>query len=172
MRGVFHAAAAVLLAACAVPIASSQNVRPAPAISGVTFERQVAPFAVALPDGRELALPFLGGLDVPRPQFVDIDGDGDLDLFMQEYSNTLWFLENTGTAKAPRYTWRADRFQNLDIGDWYRFVDITGDILIEAYDAVRHVILQSVVATLPRCLSSRSGDWPRCRRRCHRGNTH
>ena len=48
--------------------------------------------------GQPYALPFLGGLDVPRPQFVDIDGDGDHDLFVQEYSNAVWFFENTGSA--------------------------------------------------------------------------
>ncbi len=133
MRGICHAAAALVLAACAVPIASTpQNARPpAPSVAGVTFVREVAPFPVALPDGRTMSLPFVGGLDVPRPQLVDIDGDSDLDLFLQEYSNTLWYFENTASANAPAYTWRADRFQDLDIGEWYRFVDITGDGLLD-----------------------------------------
>ena len=64
---------------------------------------------------------------MPRPQFVDIDGDADLDLFVQEYSNAVWFFENTGTAKAPRYEWRTDRYQGLAIGEWFRFVDLDAD---------------------------------------------
>ena len=97
----------------------------------VIFERVVSPFPVVAPDGREYALPFVGGMDVPRPQFVDIDGDGDLDLFVQEYSSQLWHFENVGSAKAPRYEWRTNNYQGINIGEWYRFVDIDQDGLID-----------------------------------------
>ena len=39
--------------------------------------------------GRPYALPFLGGFEHPRPQLVDIDGDGALDCFIQENSGQL-----------------------------------------------------------------------------------
>ena len=104
---------------------STSAVIQAPAF--VSFERSVAPFVVEKDNGQPYALPFLGGYDVPRPQFVDIDGDGDHDLFVQEYSNAVQYFENTGTAKAPKYEWRADRYQNLEIGEWYRFVDLDAD---------------------------------------------
>jgi len=91
------------------------------------WERMVAPFPVVDENGREYAHPFLGGFDVPRPQFIDIDGDGDLDLFVQERSNDLMFFENTGSAAAPRYVWRTDKYRDLDIGEWYRFIDMDGD---------------------------------------------
>ncbi|NQW04614.1 MAG: VCBS repeat-containing protein [Acidobacteria bacterium] len=100
--------------------------RPPASLAGVTFERVVSPFPVA-----GFTFPFLGGLDVPRPQFVDIDGDGDVDLFVQEYSNTLWFFENVGGVGDRRYEWRTDRFQDLDIGEWYRFVDLDADGLLD-----------------------------------------
>ncbi|HUF47497.1 MAG TPA: VCBS repeat-containing protein [Vicinamibacterales bacterium] len=115
--------AALLLGATAVV---GQPAQPPPA-----FTRLVAPFEILDLDGRPYALPWLGGLDVPRPQLVDIDGDGDLDLFVQEYSNAVMFFENTGTPTAPRYEWRSDRYQELAIGEWFRFVDIDGDGLVD-----------------------------------------
>jgi hypothetical protein len=77
--------------------------------------------------GQPYTHPFLGGMNVPRPQFVDIDADGDLDLFIHEYSSALWYLENTGTARAPKFEWRTDRYQDLDIAEWNKFVDIDQD---------------------------------------------
>lgn len=96
-------------------------------VSRLSFVRSVNPFPLVDRAGRAYALPWLGGLDVPRPQFVDIDADGDLDLFVQEYSNALMFLENTGAKGAPRYQWRSDRYEGLEIGEWYRFVDVDAD---------------------------------------------
>lgn len=91
------------------------------------WQRSVAPFTVLDENGREYAHPFLGGFDVPRPQFIDIDGDSDLDLFVQERSNDLIHFENTGSAAVPRYEWRSDRYRDIDIGEWYRFIDMDGD---------------------------------------------
>ena len=93
----------------------------------ITLTRAVTPFPVTDEAGRPFSVPFLGGLDVPRPQFVDIDADDDLDLFLQEFRNEIWFFENTGTKAAPKYEWRTDRYQNLDVGEWYRFVDLDAD---------------------------------------------
>ena len=77
--------------------------------------------------GSEYSHPFLGGLDVPRPQFVDIDADGDFDLFVQERTGELMYFENVGSAAEPHMVWRSDRYQDLDIGEWSRFFDMDRD---------------------------------------------
>ncbi|MGH7585065.1 MAG: FG-GAP-like repeat-containing protein [Gemmatimonadales bacterium] len=64
---------------------------------------------------------------MPRPQLVDIDGDGDLDLFLQERTDQLTLFENIGTARSPRFEWRSDRFAGLEHGEWFRFTDLDAD---------------------------------------------
>jgi FG-GAP-like repeat len=91
------------------------------------FVRSIAPFAVTDSAGVPFAEPFLGGFDRPRPQLVDIDGDGDLDLFLQERRNALMFFENV----RGRFTWRSDAFLGLEIGEWYRFTELNGDGLVD-----------------------------------------
>lgn len=130
---------AVLLLAASVACSAAQTALPAPAAVGAptggdasgasSWVRHVAPFPVVGPDGSEHPHPFLGGFNLPRPQLVDIDGDGDTDLFVQEASGSVMFFENTDP-DAPadgRYTWRTDRYQDLDVGEWYRFVDMDSD---------------------------------------------
>jgi hypothetical protein len=108
-------------------VVSGNTRRAGPSDAPVTFDREVAPFEVMDEHGVAYDLPFLGGLDVPRPQFVDIDGDGDYDLFLQEYPDQLWFFENTGTPSVAKYAWRTNSYQNLAIGEWFRFQDIDAD---------------------------------------------
>jgi uncharacterized protein (DUF2141 family) len=89
----------------------------------LSFDRQISPFQVIDSTGRAYTLPFLGGFEHPRPQLLDIDGDGSLDLFLQENSGQLELFQQSATG----WTLTTDRFQNIDIGEWYRFVDLDGD---------------------------------------------
>ncbi len=94
---------------------------------GPGYHRVVTPFSVRDSNGVEYQQPFSGGLNVPRPQFVDIDADGDLDMFLQEVPGRVGFFENVGTAAVAEFDWRSDAYQDLEIGDWYRFADLDDD---------------------------------------------
>ncbi len=91
------------------------------------FQHRPYPFVVRDSAGTQIDHPFLGGLNVPRPQFADIDSDGDTDMFVQELTNEVKFFENTGTASEARFTWRTDQFHDLQVGEWYRIVDLDSD---------------------------------------------
>lgn len=91
------------------------------------YTRQVDAFPVLDRDGVPYTHPLLGGLNVPRIQFVDIDADDDLDLFLQERSGHLIFFENTGSRTQPVFSWRTDHYKGLPVGEWARFADIDND---------------------------------------------
>ncbi len=105
------------------------------------FGRVIAPFDVSDETGTPYTHPFLGGLNLPRPQFIDIDNDGDLDLFLQEYSNDVMFFEQVGSPPAGRFSWRTDRYQDLEVGEWFRFVDMDddGDFDLLAEERFSHI---------------------------------
>ncbi len=91
------------------------------------FQQQIDPFPVFDEDGNKIQFPFLGGLNTPRPQFVDIDNDGDADLFLQEYSSELMFFENRESGEKSSLTWITNTYKDLNIGEWFRFVDMDQD---------------------------------------------
>ncbi len=110
--------------------ASSATAGAAPGLTPESGEYayQVDPFPVADSAGRRLSLAFLGGFNVPRPQLLDVDGDGDLDLIIQEYGGRLLYLAREGTEQdLPRFVYRTNHYAGLDVGEWARFTDLDGD---------------------------------------------
>jgi len=71
--------------------------------------------------------PFNGGIEIPRYQFIDIDGDSDLDLFIYDRDTTLNFYRNEGNANVPLFRLNTTRYQNLNIRNWFKFADMDGD---------------------------------------------
>lgn len=114
----------IALAACSRPLPP-----PTASTTAVAFDRRISPFPVIDSTGHTYALPFLGGFEHPRPQLVDIDGDGVNDLFIQENSNELQLYQRSPDG----WQLKAERYQDLTIGEWYRFVDLDGDGLIDLF---------------------------------------
>lgn len=95
--------------------------------SAKNYQQQITPFFVFDKEGNQIQFPFIGGLNTPRPQFVDIDNDGDSDLFLQEYSSELMFFENREPGTKSPLKWITNTYKDLDIGEWFRFVDMDQD---------------------------------------------
>ncbi|MEM8485940.1 MAG: VCBS repeat-containing protein [Bacteroidota bacterium] len=117
----------VFMAGCAAGPKATTTPNNADAPELPMFLRQVVPFDVLDAAGNPYDLPFLGGLNVPRPQFVDIDGDGDDDLFLQEVTGRLMYFEHMRENGESSYVWRSDDFDGVKIGEWSRFFDMDGD---------------------------------------------
>lgn len=108
---------------------------PSPADGTLGFRPSVAPFPVADTAGRLLDLAFLGGFNHPRPQLVDLNGDGQLDLVIQEYTGRMIHLRGAGrTAEGrPRFTLEEWHLAGLEPGEWSRFADLDGDGLVDLF---------------------------------------
>ncbi len=63
------------------------------------------------------------------PAFVDIDDDGDLDLFFGEYYGEIIYYRNDGTADTPAWTLVDSSYEGIDAGNASvpTFVDIDND---------------------------------------------
>ncbi len=114
----------LVVAGCTGPAASTGDGDAFPA----DYQRVVRPAVEVLDaSGHPIGNPFYGGFNTPRPQFVDIDGDGDDDLFVQERSDQLTFFEHVTDGDSSRLVWRTDDYSDLSIGEWFRFVDLDQD---------------------------------------------
>ncbi|MBN2372311.1 VCBS repeat-containing protein, partial [bacterium] len=72
------------------------------------------------------------GYYLVKPSFVDIDNDGDYDVFIGELYGTIKYYQNTGSAGSPDFTEKtgtSNPFNGVDVGSYSSpsFVDIDGD---------------------------------------------
>ncbi len=106
----------------AVVATAGAGYRPRPGVPAWSYRRRVDGIEVRDRAGATIPQPFIGGFNNPRPQLVDLGG-GRLDLFVQEFPGQLMYFEHVG----DRFVWRTDAYQDLDIGQWFRFADLDGD---------------------------------------------
>ena len=90
------------------------------------FAREVEPFPV-LANGSPIVLPFAGGVNSPLHQFVDIDADGDYDLFVFDNDLGMDFYRNEGTRFLSRFAHHSELISIPTFLIWFRFVDYDGD---------------------------------------------
>ncbi len=91
-----------------------------------TYQREISAVPVTDSAG-PVPYPFLGGIDSPKEALVDIDGDGDLDLFLLMEDGQLNFFRNTGTPANHNFILEKQSLIDTSAGSWFRFVDINGD---------------------------------------------
>ena len=63
------------------------------------------------------------------PSLADIDTDGDLDLFVIDDWGDIFFYQNTGSARRPRFQFVTQNWQGINLSDhrYLRFFDIDSD---------------------------------------------
>ena len=146
-RSAWLGAAAVLATLGSAAGLQATPAQPQPAGSRIgdpaAWERIVYGIEFRDESGEIIGHPFLGGFNLPRPQLADADGDGDLDLFLQERSDRVMFFRNISTGGAPEYLWVTDSYEDLAVGEWFRFVDVDldGDLDLlaeEIYSYIRY----------------------------------
>jgi hypothetical protein len=83
----------------------------------------------AMVDGRVLDCAYSGGMEFCKPTFVDIDGDGDVDMFIGEENGRITFFRNDGTKDQPRWSFISDYYDSMDVGEKssVAFADIDAD---------------------------------------------
>jgi len=79
-------------------------------------------------DGQVVNCAFAGGMEFSKPTLVDIDADGDLDMFIGDEDGKIRFFRNEGTSQNPFWDFVSD-FHDSTIGErsFPAFADIDND---------------------------------------------
>ncbi|MCK4427776.1 MAG: VCBS repeat-containing protein, partial [candidate division Zixibacteria bacterium] len=83
----------------------------------------------AIIDGRVLDCAWAGGMELCKPTFVDIDADGDLDMFIGGEDGRISFFRNDGTKDQPQWSFISDFYDSIEVGEKIApfFADIDDD---------------------------------------------
>ncbi len=96
------------------------------ATAAPVFQRELDTIPVSV-DGELLAQPWVGGLLGPRPQFADLDADGDQDLVIVQRGGGMSLYRNDGGPTSFDFVFVQDDLAGLDVGLWATFADIDND---------------------------------------------
>ena len=90
------------------------------------YERELKPFPIS--DGAGI-IPntFTGGHNNLEHQFIDIDGDEDLDIVYLDSDETYGWFKNTGTKFSPLFEYSMTELPGLKFSYWFYFIDIDAD---------------------------------------------
>ena len=90
------------------------------------FDRELN--IIPISDGDGLILnTFSGGHNNLEHQFVDINGDNDLDIFYLDSDGTFGWFENTGNQFSNSYELQLTTISDLYFSNWFYFIDIDSD---------------------------------------------
>ncbi len=80
-------------------------------------------------DGNTISGLYAGGMNWTKPAIVDIDGDGDYDMFIGKEDGTISFYRNDCTWKKPVWTYVTENYNFINVGSMSRpsFVDMDDD---------------------------------------------
>lgn len=98
----------------------------APLTSAQPYLREINLIPVNDPSGL-LKNIFSGGHNNLEHQFVDIDGDGDLDIFYLDSDVTFGWFKNIGSKFYPEFEYSIDDITGLHFSNWFFFADIDAD---------------------------------------------
>jgi hypothetical protein len=99
----------------------------------LTFSPELDSIPVRV-QGYQIPVPWTGGYAWSSPDFCDIDGDGDLDLFIGSSNGKVAFYRNDGSVAQSLFAFVTDSFGDINVSDWMGYskpvfwdMDVDGD---------------------------------------------
>lgn len=96
-------------------------------INSQNFVREVDPFTINF-NGKQLSNVFSGGTNNIEHQFIDIDTDGDFDLFILNSDGSFAWFENIGNRFSAEFKLSVEFLPGLELVNWFQFIDIDNDL--------------------------------------------